>query len=151
MKFGPVFRLLLRVVLGSIFIVSGFEKLLSPSQNFAAVIEKFEIIHGPAVTLLSVTLPWAELIAGVLFVLGLWSTAALAVLWLMNTVFVGVLASALARRLPLDQCGCFGEKLSIPLPVMLGIDAAIWVLFLLSFLLRKKTSLSLDTSFARHG
>ena len=147
MKPAPFFRLLLRAALGGIFIVSGFQKLLSPPQNFAAVIEKFEIIQGPVAALLSVTLPWVELVAGILFVLGLWTTAALAILWLMNTVFIGALASALVRGLPIDQCGCFGKALSIPLPVMLGMDAVVWGLFLISFLQRKKASPSLDTFF----
>ncbi len=150
MRFGPFLRFFLRAALGSVFIVSGFQKLLSPPQNFAAIIEKFEVLHGPTVTLLSLTLPWVELIAAIFFVLGLWTTAALAVLWLMNTVFIGVLTSALIRHLPIDQCGCFGKGLSISLPVMLSIDVVLWVLFLICFLLRKKPSLSLDTTLASH-
>ena len=150
MKFGPIARLFLRIALGSVFIVSGFQKLIAPPQNFAAVIEKFEIVQGPAAALLSVTLPWIELIAGVLFVLGLWTTVALVVLWLMNTVFAGVLISALIRRLPVEQCGCFGKALSIPLPVMIGIDAVIWIIFLVSFVSRKKPAPSLDAILARH-
>ncbi len=150
MKPASLFRLFLRALLGSVFIVSGFQKLISPPQNLAAVIDKFEILHGSAVTALSLTLPWVEFIAGILFVLGLWTSAALALLWLMNTVFIAVLVSALLRRLPIDQCGCFGKDLSIPLPVMLGIDAAIWLLFFVSFFFHKKSSPSLDTFFARH-
>ncbi len=147
MKPAPLFRLLLRAALGSVFIVSGFQKLISPAQNFAAVIEKFEIIQGPAALTLALTMPWIELIAGILFVLGLWTTVSLSALWLMNTLFVGVLASALARKLPLDQCGCFGEKISIPLPVMLSIDMALWALFLFCFLSRRKSAPSLDSFF----
>ena len=149
MKPAPLFRLVLRVALGSVFIVSGFEKLMSPAQNFAAVIEKFEIIQGPTASALAFTMPWAELLGGILFVLGLWTTASLSALWLMNTLFLGVLASALARKLPLDQCGCFGKQVSIPLPVMLALDAALWALFLLSFLLRRKPVPSLDSFFER--
>ncbi len=144
-------RLFLRVALGSVFIVSGFQKLISPAENFAAVIEKFDIVHGAAVTALSLAMPWAEFIGGTLLVLGLWTPVTLGALWLMNTLFIGVLASALWRKVPVGDCGCFGKNLSIPLPVMLAVDGAIWALFLLSFLLRRKPAPSLDSFLARHG
>ncbi len=150
MKPVPIFLFFIRVALGGVFIVSGFEKLLTSPQNFAAVIDKFEVLQGPVVTALSLTLPWAELIGGILLVLGLWTTAALAVLWLMNTVFIGVLASALIRHLPIDQCSCFGKNLTVSLPVMLSIDVVLWMLFFACFLLRKNLIISLDTFFLRH-
>ena len=138
-------RLLCRVGLGGLFVVSGFQKLILPAENFAAVIEKFEILSGPAAAFLSHTLPWAEFFAGVFLVVGLWTPLSLAALWLMNTVFIGVLGSALARKLPLDQCGCFGKNLSIPLPVMLGLDLFIWSAFLFLFLTRRVPTPSLDS------
>ena len=138
------FRLFCRVALGSVFIVSGFQKLIAPAENFASVIEKFEILRGPAAVFLSHTLPWVELLAGASFALGLWTPLSMATLWLMNTVFIGVLGSALMRKLPLEQCGCFGKDLSIPLPVMLGIDTAFWAAFLFLFLTRRVSTPSLD-------
>lgn len=138
-------RLLCRVGLGGLFVVSGFQKLILPAENFAAVIEKFEILSGPAAAFLSHALPWAEFLAGVFLVVGLWTPLSSAALWLMNTVFIGVLASALARKLPLDQCGCFGKNLSIPLPVMLGLDLLIWMVFLFLFLTRRVPTPSLDS------
>ena len=138
-------RLLCRAGLGGLFVVSGFQKLILPSENFAAVIEKFEILSSPAAAFLSHTLPWAEFFAGVFLAVGLWTPLSLAALWLMNTVFIVVLGSALARKLPLDQCGCFGKNLSIPLPVMLGLDLLIWAAFLFLFLTRRVPTPSLDS------
>ena len=149
MRFSGLFRSLSRAALGGVFIVSGFQKLLSPPQNFAAVIDKFEVIHGPAVSVLALVLPWVEFIGGVMLLLGLWTRFALPVLWAMNTAFIGILGSALVRKLPVNECGCFGKALSIPLPVMFGVDAALWALFLFCFLSKDKPSLSLDSYLAR--
>ena len=143
----------LRLVLGAVFAVSGFQKLASPWQNFAAVIEQYRLLNGPAAELFAQAMPWVEFLAGVLFLLGLWRMLSLSALWTMNTVFIGVLASALARKLPIDSCGCFGDALKIPLPVMLSLDLAFWIFFLAYFLLSRRSGddASLDRAFERHG
>ena len=135
------------------FTVSGFQKLISPWQNFAAVIEQYKLLNSPAGAFFAQTMPWVEFLAGVLFLLGLWRVLSLSVLWAMNTVFIGVLASALLRKLPIDSCGCFGEALKIPLPVMLLLDTAFWTSFLVYFLLSRRTGddVSLDRVFDAKG
>ncbi len=124
----------LRVLLGAVFVVSGFQKLTTPYQNFAAVIEKFEILHGPGVVFLAQVLPWVEFMLGVFLILGLWERLSLAGLWTMNTAFIGILASAILRKLPVQSCGCFGEALTLSLPQMLSIDLVLWGFFLIYFL-----------------
>lgn len=152
MKPAHFLLLLVRAALGGVFVVSGFQKLWGPWENFAAVIEKFEIIHGLPVTVLARTLPWAEFLAGVFLILGLRTILSLFVLWAMNTAFIGVLASAIARKLPIQECGCFGEALSLSLPKMLAVDISIWVLFLVFFLGSKRVKLpSLDVSMDKHA
>ena len=130
----------LRLVLSAMFVVSGFQKLVSPWQNFAAVIEQYKFLNGPAAAFFAQAMPWVEFLAGVLFLLGLWRVLSFSVLWALNTLFIGVLASALLRKLPIDSCGCFGEALKIPLPVMLSLDAVFWASFLVYFLLSRRTS-----------
>ncbi len=131
-------RVILQVLLGVVFLVSGFQKLTTPYQNFAAVIEKFEILRGSSISVLAQTLPWAEFILGVFFILGLWENLAFWGLWVMNTVFIGVLVSALTRKLPIESCGCFGEAVSLSLPKILSIDVSLWFLFLIYFLTRRR-------------
>jgi len=52
----------------------------------------------------------------------------------MNTAFIGILASAILRKLPVQSCGCFGEALTLSLPQMLSIDLVLWGFFLIYFL-----------------
>ncbi len=142
----------LRALLGCVFVVSGFQKLTAPYQNFVAVIEKFEVWQGPGVSLLAQTLPWVEFILGVFFILGLWERLSLLGLWVMNTVFIGVLVSAIARKLPIQSCGCFGEAISISLPKILAIDFSLWALFLIYFLTSRRLNLpGLDGAFRPHA
>ena len=152
MKTRPLLLLSLRLALGAVFAVSGFQKLASPYQNFAAVIEKFEILKGANAALLAQTLPWLEFVGGVFFILGFWELFCLALLWAMNTVFLGVLAWALMRKLPIDSCGCFGEAVTLSLPKILALDISLWVFFLIYFFGRGRTRApGLDQIFATHA
>ncbi len=145
MSFAPALLFLVRAAMGCVFVVSGFQKLSAPAENFAAVIEKFEILRGLPVTILAQTLPWAEFIAGVFLVLGLRTRLSLFILWVMNTIFIGILASALLRKLPIQECGCFGKAVSLSIPQMLAVDVSLWVFFLVYFLASRRIKvLSLD-------
>ena len=133
MKPAAASLLAVRVLLASVFIASGFEKLNSPVQNFAAVIEKYQFIPAPLLSATAHAVPWIELVLGVLFALGLWTRASLLGLWVMNTGFIVLIGSALVRKLSIDECGCFGTAVSVPLPVTLALDCVLWVLFLVYF------------------
>lgn len=121
-KFVPA----LRILLGALFLWSGFLKLIEPWQNFQVVIEAYRMIEGDPVRLAARVIPWIESIGGLFLVFGLYTRAAAAALWVLNTLFVSALAQALVRKLPIRDCGCFGDSFSLPLPVMLGVDAALW-------------------------
>ena len=142
----------LRVLLGAVFTVSGFQKLTTPYQNFAAVIDKFELLPGPAVTLMAQTLPWAELVLGIFLILGLWERLSLLGLWAMNLVFIAAVSSALARKLPIESCGCFGEAVTLSLRQILAVDVALCVLFLVFFSTSRHCELpGLDRYFGPHA
>lgn len=126
-----VFFTALRVLLGLVFAVSGLIKLIQPSGQFLAVILGFEIVGGLSARLLASAIPWAEWMLGVLLILGLFSCIATLGLWALNSVFILALASVLVRRLPLENCGCFGEKFSLPVWATLLLDLGIWGAYLL--------------------
>lgn len=138
----------LRALLGSVFAASGLIKLLQPSEQFLAVILGFEIVGGFPARLLAVALPWAEFTLGVFLILGLWSSIATLGLWALNSAFILALASVLIRRLPLENCGCFGEKFSLPVWATVLLDLGIWGAYLLYWKYgRKHRSISLDKFF----
>ncbi len=117
-----------RILLGTIFIVSGIEKLLSPYQNFLYVIQNYEVIGPPWDEITAKFFPWLEFLSGLFCFLGLWLRQALTGALVLLTVFIGVVGQALIRQLPIVECGCFGSLFSIPLEAVLVMDSSLWLL-----------------------
>ncbi len=139
-----------RVLLGVLFAVSGFTKLLEPYQNFLSVIHTYGILAGAPGMWAARIIPWLELVGGVFLALGLWTRLASMGLWILNSAFIGVLTQALVRHLSLDECGCFGEWFKLKPEDMLKLDVGLWVLFLGLFIFKKQSMLwSLDSCFKK--
>ena len=94
---------LIRIVLGLIFIVSGAEKAFSPVQNFIYVIQGYEILPDALAKLTAHVFPMIELLTGIFMVLGLWMDWTLKVLMLITLSFILLVGQALWRNLPLDS------------------------------------------------
>ena len=122
---------MVRVAVGLMLAVSGFEKLIGPYQNFQYVIEQYHVVSGPQAAVIAQVLPWFELVAGVFFMLGLWTDLSGAVILGLFGIFLGAVGQALVRSLPMDECGCFGDLISIPLPAVFVMDLSLATLTLL--------------------
>lgn len=125
--FFPVFR----AAIGTLFIYTGYIKLLEPAANFAGAILSYQIVDLRTANQIALVLPWIELAAGSFFLLGLWLEPARRVLWGMNLIFIAAISSALLQKIPIRDCGCFGEG-SHPMPVQvtLILDLVIFIVFL---------------------
>lgn len=120
-----------RVVLGAIFLYAAWVKLHSPWYMFAAAIDSYQMLPPPIVQFLAHTLPWFELLLGVLLVIGFqlrW-IALLSALILFGFWFSMLRAYGLGLGI---DCGCFGpgEKVS---PLTLTRDGAMVLLALFLF------------------
>src|SRR5580704_13037685 len=62
--------LVLRIALGAIFIYAAYTKLTESWRLFAAGIASYEVLPMWAVALLARTLPWFELLVGLLLIAG---------------------------------------------------------------------------------
>lgn len=139
-----------RVVLAVIFIVSGYLKLMEPYQNFLAAVYAYKILPAAAAKAFAIGMPWVELIFGVYLLAGLWTRFSLEVLWFLNSLFIAAVASALFRKLPISECGCFGGAASFPLDKILWLDGALWTVFALLFFFSEDAKwLSLDEYFRK--
>ena len=113
--------LVLRLVLGGIFIYAGFLKA-GDARSFAGTIAAYKILPYFLNVLVASILPWWEILLGVLLVTGYRIRAAAASVALINIVFTIALAAAMARGLDID-CGCFGnETTKTPLYISLLRD-----------------------------
>ena len=135
---------LLRIIIGSIFIISGLGKVLSPYQNFQYVLQAYQLMPSWAEILTAQIFPWIELIVGLFVLLGLWTSWALRGALVLFGIFVVVVGQALSRGLPLENCGCFGEWVHLkPQTVIIMDSASLLITWLLlhNILLARKFSL----------
>ena len=114
---------ILRIIIGSVFVVSGLGKLLSPYQNFLYVIQAYQVLPSWGEVLAAQVFPWIELIVGVFVLLGLWTPWALRGALALFGVFVVVVGQALIRSLPLENCGCFGEWIHLKPQMVIVLDS----------------------------
>ena len=122
---------LARILIGMLFIVSGGEKLIWPYQNFLYVIESYQILPGALETIVARVFPWIELFLGIFLVLGLWLSQILRGALVTSATFIVVVSQALVRQLPISECGCFGQLISLGLEKIILLDSGIFILILI--------------------
>ena len=122
---------LLRWLVGGIFIYAGVLKALDPTQ-FATDVDNFRLLPYPMTCVVGVYLPWLEIVAGAALALRFWARGATLVLGGMLVIFFIALSSAWFRGLDIS-CGCFGHASNKShYPLSLLIDAALFAALCLS-------------------
>ena len=128
--------------------VSSLGKLLSPYQNFLYVIQAYQVLPSWAEVAAARIFPWLELITGVFVFLGFWMPWSVRGACVLFGIFLAVVGQALARSLPLENCGCFGEWVHLKPQMVFFMDGTSLLLTLI--LLRKAAQVkkfSLDSYF----
>jgi uncharacterized membrane protein YphA (DoxX/SURF4 family) len=100
---------LLRVLLGGIFIYAGYVKLVEPWQLFAAGIADYEVVPLWAAKFLAHTLPWFEVLVGLMLVVGRWMRVSSVSISLLLLVFFSLMVRAFVGGKEIN-CGCFGPN-----------------------------------------
>ena len=124
----------LRIIPGTVLAVSGYLKAVRPTAEFAATLESYWIFPSFLVFPMARIMPWVELGVGLALTAGfLTRTSALVAAGLFAT-FVVVLAQSILRKLPMTDCGCFGQVGPHLQPVQsLSMDAVLLAICLLVF------------------
>lgn len=100
--------LVLRVVLGAIFLVAGASKI-GHAAFFAAQIAGFRILPSAVIAPLALVLPFLEVLLGAYLVVGLFTRTSAWVAAAMLLIFDLAIASAVVRGMAVN-CGCFGPS-----------------------------------------
>jgi putative oxidoreductase len=98
---------LVRVTVGGLFVFAGATKAYDPGA-FAIEIQRYQLVPWILAALISVYLPWLEMLSGTLLLLKRFERGALLLTTLLLLIFTLALASAMFRGLSID-CGCFGK------------------------------------------
>jgi putative oxidoreductase len=134
--------LVLRLVLGAIFIVAGASKI-GHGAEFAAQIAGFRILPAPVIAPIALALPFLEVLLGGYLVLGLFTRAAGWIAVLLLALFDGAIASAVIRGMTVS-CGCFGPNDKTVTTWAEVARDAIFVLLAVIVALRAPGTLALD-------
>jgi uncharacterized membrane protein YphA (DoxX/SURF4 family) len=123
---GQVSYHLCRLLLGAVFVWAGAVKALGVPA-FAGQVAAYQLLPYAWNYAVAATLPYVELLAGTLLLVNVRSKPAALLLLLLNTLFIAVLASVVARGLSID-CGCFGPDAGTTPLQALGRDALLLAL-----------------------
>jgi len=96
---------LFRLLLGGIFVYASYDKIIHPVP-FAEIVYNYQILPDVLVNLVSLFLPWIELVVGLSLILGVWLPGAILLCNLLLLAFFSTLVFNFARGLDID-CGCF--------------------------------------------
>jgi uncharacterized membrane protein YphA (DoxX/SURF4 family) len=154
------FNFLLRLIIGGWFLYFGLLKIVEPStigpwqvpvigqidpvpvptlhwdtpDNFAKNIGNFRMVPRAALNLMAITLPWIEVLAGFMLIVGFWKRPSALLIAAMLAVFLVAIGQAVYRHLDI-RCGCEGttggRKVGTVALVEdgLGFLAALWLSF----------------------
>ena len=103
---SPWFNLLLRFVIGGVFVYAGFIKLMDP-KSFAKVISQYDLIPEMLLAPSAIGLPLLELLAGLGLIFNI--RGSLSVIFGMLVLFVFFLWYGILNDLSID-CGCFSPE-----------------------------------------
>lgn len=134
--------LVLRIVLGVIFLYAAWTKISQPWELFAMSIDSYELLPLKWVEFVARTLPWFEATIGVCLIAGIFLRTAAAATSLLLAVFFGLMVRAYAKGMQIN-CGCFGAGEVISWKTLLrdgSLLAAALALASMSFWRRRKTA-----------
>jgi uncharacterized membrane protein YphA (DoxX/SURF4 family) len=95
-----------RLILGGVLITAGYLKAFKPSQSKMAV-RAYELLPIPVANFFGVVLPWCEIGAGLLLLLGVSVRYTSIFAGALMLLFIMAVSQAWMRGLSID-CGCFG-------------------------------------------
>lgn len=117
----PLLVALLRVALGVVFIVASLDKIQNP-EAFASTIANYRLLPYKTINGIAIVLPWAEVITGILLVLGIWVRANTLIACGLLLAFSVAIGQALGRGLDIS-CGCFSIN---PVAERMSLWTLIW-------------------------
>ena len=102
---SPRLQLVVRLLVGLMFVYASLDKIADPAA-FARIVYQWQTVGPIPSNLVAVTLPWIELLAGLLLIVGIWRREAAAVVAVLLIVFIVAAVGVLVRGIDVDNCGC---------------------------------------------
>ncbi|MEW6015119.1 MAG: MauE/DoxX family redox-associated membrane protein [Candidatus Zixiibacteriota bacterium] len=97
--------LLIRLIVGGIFIYASLDKITNPAQ-FARIVYNYHLLPATLINIFALMLPWVELLCGIFLVVGYKQEGSVLILNLLVLAFIAALTVNLFRGVNIE-CGCF--------------------------------------------
>jgi uncharacterized membrane protein YphA (DoxX/SURF4 family) len=126
-----IVSLIARIALAAIFIYAAWVKLRAPWFLFAASIDSYRMLPSGAVVFIARTLPWFELLLGLLLLIGFRVRWVAAICGALLGAFWLSMLRAYLKGMEID-CGCFGPGEAISIftllrdGAMVALAAFVW-------------------------
>lgn len=145
----PVLALGARLYLGGIFLLACWHKLVEPGA-FALDIATYQILPLTLINPMAIVLPWVELLAGIMLIVGFRTRAAALLVAAMMAMFLAAISMALAKGLTMS-CGCFASQGAVEDPISWRtvVRDGAWLLLSLYVLWLDRRPLGLDRLWPR--
>lgn len=98
-------QLILRVILGGLFVYAAVPKIFDP-QAFAKAVGNYQLLPFWMSQLVAMVVPYIEFTLGTLLIFGKYKKESALIISVMLVIFMIAMASAIARGLNI-ACGCF--------------------------------------------
>jgi putative oxidoreductase len=141
--------LLARLYVGAIFVMASWHKLLEPGA-FAVDIATYQILPLALVNLMAIVLPWVEMAAGFMLLVGFRVRAAALLVVGMMAMFTVAIAFALGKGLDMS-CGCFASQGAAEDPISWRtiLRDTGWLVLALYVLILDRKPLGIDRLWSR--
>ncbi len=103
-KVNPIMILIIRIILGLIFIYASYDKIMNPGQ-FARDISNYHIVPYGFENTIAIILPWLELIIGLCIVFGIFIDGSVIISAGLLILFDLLIFQAMIRGFNIE-CGC---------------------------------------------
>jgi uncharacterized membrane protein YphA (DoxX/SURF4 family) len=100
----PVVSLVLRVLVGCLFLYSGASKL-GDLKSFAEAVENYRLLPIASINFFALVTPWLEVLAGLAVITGILLRGGAFLLVLLLLVFTSAIAISIATGVDIS-CGC---------------------------------------------
>lgn len=134
------FLLLLRLIVGGVFIWAAVTKIADP-LTFAQDVRNYRLVGQTLSFLTALILPWIELIAGICLIIGVFPRSSALLISGLLTFFILLVAITIIRGIDVE-CGCFGT-FSRKADLWLILEDSVWLTMSLILLFSPANDFSL--------
>lgn len=105
----PWVALSARVLVGAVFVLAGFSKLILPHAEVVALMQQYQVLPAWLLPPLATVMPWLELGSGTALLIGFCTTPAALLVAVQLLGFCLLMVAVLLTGVTIEDCGCFGQ------------------------------------------